>query len=128
MGKCTSGEGVRHNMELPKDPGWPRPYLPRPLPTATEVVSRLVEQLENGTPHLLAQGNERNDGKTVRATGGQGLVWRTECDQGRQVAAVQGQKGNKEWRKEKGERGKEKEEREKGRTRKKLRGGQASWL
>lgn len=61
-------------------PGWPKPQLPRPLPTAAAVMSRRVEGVEVGIPHTLAQGNESIDGRTGRAQ--EGRAWSRELTKG----------------------------------------------
>lgn len=61
-------------------PGWPKPQLPRPLPTAAAVVSRWVEGVEVGITQTIAQGNKNIDGRTGRAQ--EGRAWSRELTKG----------------------------------------------
>ena len=102
MGIVRQGRVARHAtpQRLGFPPGWPRPQFPG----LCHLPLRLgAGGLRGGTPRPLAQGNESNDGRSGRATGGQGLVWRIGRDcaslggvQGKQMTAALGQEGRKQ--------------------------------
>lgn len=133
-GRCEAEHVTPQRSGFP--PGWPKPQLLGPLPTAAAVVNRRVEGVKVGIPQSLAQGNESIDGRTGRAQ--EGRAWSRELTKGvpgwvvargsrwqllrDRKEAENGGKGRKE------REGSKKGKREKRKTRKMLRDSHSSWL